>query len=165
MTPRNIRAHQSRGLCPPPVHAGRVAHYGAAHESALLRVKELQSRGYNLAAITALVMEEGQDRGGMQRAVLAPILDNDEVVLSWQEIAGMYDQEPSPERFRRAVDSGTVRVTADGRGIAPTETWLRAARGVLDPGMPFAEMCDMMIEVVRDAGDIARRFVELCLEC
>lgn len=165
MTPRNIRAHQSRGLCPPPVRAGRVALYGAAHESALLRVKELQSRGYNLAAITALVIEEGPDRGGMQRAVLAPILDHDEVVLSWHEIASMYDQEPSPDRFRRAVDSGMVRVTADGKVIAPSQTLLRAARALLDTGMPFDEMFDMMIEVVRDTGDMARRFVELCLEC
>src|SRR6266568_8503418 len=55
MSPRNIRAHQSRGLLPPPIRKGRVACYGEEHEDMLLRIKELQARGYNLAAIDALL--------------------------------------------------------------------------------------------------------------
>jgi DNA-binding transcriptional MerR regulator len=166
MTPRNIRAHQSRGLLPPPTRSGRIAYYGEEHAQVLLRIKELQARGYNLAAIAALLAEDGDDHSVMlQRVVLAPIVGNDEVVLTWSEIAGMFDQEPSPERHRRAVESGFVRITGDGDIAAPSLTLLHVARGLIDVGVPFDVLFDMMIEVVGETGDIARRFVELCLQC
>jgi DNA-binding transcriptional MerR regulator len=165
MTPRNIRAHQSRGLLPPPVRRGRIACYDQEHEQALLRIKELQSRGYNLAAIDELMRAAGDEATALQRVVLAPILAHDEVVLSWPQIAGMFDQQPDPDRYRSAVECGMVRVTDDGEVVAPSRALLDGARKLLDLGVPFNELFDMQIEVVRDTRDIARRFVELCLEC
>jgi DNA-binding transcriptional MerR regulator len=165
MTPRNIRAHQSRGLLPPPIRQGRVACYGEEHEAVLLRVKELQARGYNLAAIDELLRGGSDEHAALQRLVLAPLLGHDEVTLTWAEIAGMFDQEPSPERYRRAVESGLVQVTDDGDLIAPSASLLRAARELVDHGMPFEDMFDMQVEVAGETRDIARRFVELCLRC
>src|SRR4051794_17204984 len=86
MTARNIRAHQSRGLLPPPIRKGRVACYGLEHEDVLLRIKELQARGYNLAAIEALLREGPDELAALQRLVLAPLLGGDEVILSRNEI-------------------------------------------------------------------------------
>lgn len=165
MTPRNIRAHQSRGLLPPPVRRGRIACYGEDHEAALLRIKELQSRGYNLAAIEALMVGGADESTALQRVVLAPILAHDEVVMTQKQIAGMFEQEPDRERYRRAVESGMVRVSDDGNIVAPSRALLEGARKLLDLGVPFQQMFDMQIEVVRDTRDIARRFVELCLDC
>jgi DNA-binding transcriptional MerR regulator len=165
MTPRNIRAHQSRGLLPPPVRRGRVACYGQEHETALLRIKELQSRGYNLAAIEALILDGADESTALQRVVLAPLLAHDEVVLTWTQIAAMFDQEPDPERYQRAVESGMVGVTDEGDLVAPSRALLDGARKLMDLGVPFPELFDMQIEVVRDTRDIARRFVELCLDC
>ena len=51
MTVRNIRAHQSRGLLPPPEVRARTGYYGPEHVARLRLIQELQGNGYNLAAI------------------------------------------------------------------------------------------------------------------
>ena len=165
MTPRNIRAHQSRGLLPPPVRKGRVACYGEEHEAVLLRIKELQARGYNLVAIEEQLHASSQEFASLHRLVLAPLIGRDEIILTWAEIAGMFDQEPDPERYRRAVESGLVEVTDEGDLLAPSASLLHAAREVMDRGMPFQEMFDLQVEVAGETRSIARRFVELCLRC
>jgi DNA-binding transcriptional MerR regulator len=165
MTPRNIRAHQSRGLLPPPVRRGRVACYGEEHEAVLLRIKELQARGYNLAAIEELLRTGADEHAALHRLVLAPLLRGDEVTLSWDEIAAMFDQQPDPERYRRAVESGLVQENDDGGLVAPSATLLRAARELIDHGVPFQELFDMQVEVAGETREIAGRFVDLCLRC
>src|SRR3954447_12683127 len=87
MTARNIRAHQSRGLLPPPIRQGRIACYGAEHEAVLIRITELQAKGYNLAAIEELLRSGSDEHAALHRLVLAPLLGQDEVTLTWQEIA------------------------------------------------------------------------------
>jgi DNA-binding transcriptional MerR regulator len=55
MTPRNIRAYQSRGLLFPPEIRGRVAHYSGAHLARLQLILSLQREGFTLAAIKRLI--------------------------------------------------------------------------------------------------------------
>jgi DNA-binding transcriptional MerR regulator len=55
MTPRNIRAYQSRGLLFAPEIRGRVAHYSGAHAARLLLIASLQREGFTLAAIKRLI--------------------------------------------------------------------------------------------------------------
>jgi DNA-binding transcriptional MerR regulator len=165
MTIRNIRAHQSRGLLPAPIRQGRVACYGLEHETVLVRIKALQARGYNLAAIEELLRGGADEHAALHRLMLAPLVGRDEVTLTWREIAGMFGQEPDADRYRRAVESGLVQPTGDGDLIAPSESLLRAARELVDRGVPFHELFDMQVEVAGETRDIARRFVELCLRC
>src|SRR5690242_16776946 len=51
MSPRNIRAHQTRSLLGPPVRRGRTAYYDDSHVRRLEAIKSLQRQGYNLVAI------------------------------------------------------------------------------------------------------------------
>jgi DNA-binding transcriptional MerR regulator len=55
MTPRNVRAYQSRGLLHPPVISGRVARYSGAHVARLHLIASLQREGFTLAAIKRIV--------------------------------------------------------------------------------------------------------------
>ncbi|WP_199853306.1 MerR family transcriptional regulator [Plantactinospora sp. BC1] len=55
MSPRNIRAHQARGLLAPPARYGRTAYYGAGHVRRLESIKALQRQGFNLVAIEAML--------------------------------------------------------------------------------------------------------------
>src|SRR3954453_2692654 len=48
MTVRNLRAHQSRGLLPPPEVRGRTGYYGADHLARVERIRDLQPEGFNL---------------------------------------------------------------------------------------------------------------------
>ena len=59
MTPRNIRAYQSKGLLFPPRIDGRVAVYNGAHVARLELIASLQREGFTLAAIKRLVESTG----------------------------------------------------------------------------------------------------------
>src|SRR5690349_12691401 len=59
MTPRNIRAYQSKGLLFPPRIQGRVALYNGAHLARLELIGSLQREGFTLAAIKRLVESTG----------------------------------------------------------------------------------------------------------
>jgi DNA-binding transcriptional MerR regulator len=59
MTPRNIRAHQSRGLLFKPRIQGRVARYSGAHAARLALITSLQQEGFTLAAIKRLLESPG----------------------------------------------------------------------------------------------------------
>src|ERR687897_2043584 len=59
MTVRNIRAHQSRGLLPPPEVRGRTGYYGSEHVARIELIKELQADGFNLEAIRRLLESAG----------------------------------------------------------------------------------------------------------
>ncbi|GAA1762883.1 MerR family transcriptional regulator [Luedemannella helvata] len=55
MSPRNIRAHQTRSLLGPPIRRGRTAYYDDSHVRRLEAIKALQRQGYNLVAIEAIL--------------------------------------------------------------------------------------------------------------
>src|SRR2546421_12012628 len=55
MTVRNVRAHQSTGLLPPPELRGRTGYYGPEHRDRLELIQELQADGFNLQAIRRIL--------------------------------------------------------------------------------------------------------------
>lgn len=78
MTVRNIRAHQSRGLLPPPQVRGRTGYYGDDHLARIELIRELQSQGLNLEAIRRLVEGTGDSSAELldfTRALRAPLKD------------------------------------------------------------------------------------------
>src|ERR1043165_4939643 len=84
MTVRNIRAHQSRGLVPPPEVRGRTGYYGEEHLARLELIKELQADGFNLEAIRRLL--EGAGGSGSEvlsfsRALRAPFEDEQPEII------------------------------------------------------------------------------------
>jgi DNA-binding transcriptional MerR regulator len=165
MTPRNIRAHQSRGLLPPPERTGRVAYYGPAHVSALLRIRELQERGYNLAAISALLAEAGDDRAALARLVLAPLLESDEIELSRDQITAMFGVNRDSKRLADALDTGLLVDLGNDRYLMPSRHVLEAARDLAKLGMPILDLYDMQLDVTTATQELAQRFVDTCLRC
>ena len=76
MTARNIRAHQSRGLLPPPDVRARTGYYGAEHLARIRLIQDMQAQGFNLKSIERL-LEMGARSGSretleFQRAILEP---------------------------------------------------------------------------------------------
>jgi DNA-binding transcriptional MerR regulator len=166
MTPRNIRAHQSRGLLPPPIKRGRVACYGREHEAILLRIKELQQRGYNLAAIESMLSgSDTSHAAALQRLVLGPLLESDEVIVTRDELNGMFGTTRNDVRLRDALDSGLLEDLGDGRFLMASRNVLEAARSLVELGMPVLDLYQMQLEVTGATKEIARRFVETSLDC
>src|SRR4249920_1340318 len=64
VTVRNLRAMQARSLALPPELVGRKGFYTERHVARVLLVLKLQSRGFSLAAIQALI-KGWQDGSGI----------------------------------------------------------------------------------------------------
>ena len=90
MTVRNIRAHQSRGLLPPPDVRGRTGYYGDEHVARIELIKELQADGFNLESIRRLLESAGGSTGQVLRFTRA-------VAASFEE------EQPEVDRPRRAA--------------------------------------------------------------
>src|SRR6476620_994905 len=89
MTVRNIRAHQSRGLVPPPEVRGRTGYYGEEHLGRIELIKELQADGFNLEAIRRLLEGAGGSSTevlNFSRALRAPFEDEEPEVLDTDEM-------------------------------------------------------------------------------
>src|SRR3954471_24421176 len=139
MTVRNIRAHQSRGLLPPPEVRARTGYYGPEHVARLKLIQELQANGYNLAAIKHLLSrtQEGsaEDVLGFARALLAPFENERPEVIDEQEIQERYGALDGKGRSR-ALKLGLVVPLGEGRYEVPSPTLLRAGDMLVEIGVP-----------------------------
>ena len=75
MTVRNIRAHQTRGLLPPPEVQGRTGYYSEEHVARIELTREMQAEGLNLEAIRRVLESTGGSSKEMvdfARAVRVP---------------------------------------------------------------------------------------------
>src|SRR5215217_6796906 len=107
MTVRNIRAHQSRGLLPPPEIEGRTGYYGPDHVARIELISEMQADGFNLAAIKRLVADaEGSEQEvlGFKRALMTPWEDEEPELLTNAELLERLKlDEPNPKALERAL--------------------------------------------------------------
>src|SRR3954453_14941069 len=90
MTVRNIRAHQTRGLLPPPVVRGRTGYYGEEHVRRIEITREMQADGLNLEAIRR-VFDAGDGSPGeivdFTRALRMPFEDEAPEIYEAAELA------------------------------------------------------------------------------
>jgi DNA-binding transcriptional MerR regulator len=167
MTVRNIRAHQSRGLLPPPQVVGRTGYYDENHLARLELIKEMQGDGFNLGAIARLLEGVGESSGEVldfARAVRAPFDDEEPEILSQDEIAKRWGGEADPALFRRAERLGLMRPLGDDRVEIVSPRVFRAGTELADLGIPPQTALDIAAKLRRQSREVARTFIELFLE-
>src|SRR5918995_5094941 len=89
MTVRNVRAHQSRGLLPPPEVRGRTGFYGAEHVARLELIRTLQDDGFTLESIGRLLERSGgssEELLRFTRAAREPFAEEEPEVLDIEEL-------------------------------------------------------------------------------
>ena len=169
MTVRNIRAHQSRGLLPPPQVRARTGYYGPEHVARLRLIQELQGNGYNLAAIKDLVDRSSgsaQDALDFARAILTPFEDERPEILEAAELAERFGgaEGGDPKQLRRAEKLGIIVPLGEGRYEIPSPTLVRAGETLIGLGIPLEKSLDVIESVARQADSVADAFVKLFLE-
>jgi DNA-binding transcriptional MerR regulator len=167
MTVRNIRAHQSRGLLPPPDVVGRTGYYGDDHVARLELIKEMQGDGFNLGAISRLLEGVGDSSGevlGFARAVRAPFESEEPEILPGEEIAKRWGGETDFELLERAERLGILRPLGDDRYEVPSPRVLAAGSELAELGIPPERALDVAAKLRRQSREIARTFIELFLE-
>lgn len=165
MTARNIRAHQSRGLLPPPQVRSRTGYYGPEHIARIRLIQDMQNEGFNLRAIERLV-ELGSAGGTEQtlefeRLLLQPFGTERPEAITAQELAETFGSPPDPELIAKAERIGALRPAGDGTWEVPSPTLLRASRELVQLGIPLEHALAVGESVNKHTTAIAREFVRL----
>lgn len=163
---RNIRAHQSRGLLPPPQVRGRTGYYGAVHVERLRLIRELQADGFNLAAIGHLLQSErfGEEAVSLRQLLLAGFETEASEILDAEEIFDRLGSDADPARLKRAVKLGLLQPLGDGRFEVSSPRLLRAGTTLRDLGVDPDLALDLIADLQRHAEAAAKAFVKLFLE-
>jgi DNA-binding transcriptional MerR regulator len=167
MTTRNIRAHQSRGLLPPPVVRGRTGYYSDEHAARLRLIVRMQADGFNLGAIRRVL--DSVPSGTARRVVdfesaLRAAWEQEPVeVVADDELARRFGTA-DPELVRRSERIGLVRDLGDGRFEVRSPLLLRTAEQLVSLGLPLEACISAAEDVARHARGVARRYVRLYLD-
>lgn len=151
MTPRNIRAYQSRGLLFPPTIRARVARYTGAHVARLQLIASLQREGFTLAAIKRAV-----DTPASYAAIVADRRrrwrEGDADSPATVPVSEQRARELLPELPARLTETGLV--WADDQGRLVTHPVLAGvARTLLGQDVPS----DVVVALMLEPADAARR--------
>lgn len=167
---RNIRAHQAKGLLPPPELHGRTGYYGEEHVQRLEIIADLQSRGFSLAAIKQVLdtWSSGGDLSqllGFQHVISAPWTDEEPLEITADELVGRFPAAgEDPSLLQRAIDQGLVEPRDDGGLVAPSPLLIDAGTALHRAGVPLPAILDLVDAIRHDLADVAERFVAIVTE-
>lgn len=166
MTARNIRAHQSRGLIPPPRLEGRTGYYGPEHVTRLERIRELQEQGFNLEAIRRLLAagDSPDEALDFMRALAVPFEDEQPQVVNAATLFERWGDQVTTEQLQRLVSLGVVRLLDDGRFEIRSPRLERAAHELAQLGVPFEVAVNTVATLREHSEAVASAFVELFLD-
>jgi DNA-binding transcriptional MerR regulator len=167
MTVRNIRAHQSRGLLPPPQVRARTGYYGADHVARIKLIQEMQAEGYNLKAIERLVQGATgavEEALGFKRALLAPFGDEEPEYVTQAELDERFNGPFEEKVLRKSVKLGLLRPLGDGRFEVPSPTLMRAGEELVNLGVDITHVLAVAEQVLRHSRAVAQSFVRVFVD-
>lgn len=168
MTIRNIRAHQTRGLLPPPEVQGRTGYYDEEHVARIELTREMQAEGLNLEAIRRVLESTGGSSKEMvdfARAVRAPFEDETPEIFGQADFAEAWRAKTVDERLlRRAEKLGLLRLLPDGNIEVISPRLHRAATRMIDFGVSPAAAVALAAKLHEHADAVARAYVDLFTE-
>jgi DNA-binding transcriptional MerR regulator len=166
MTVRNVRAHQSRGLLPPPEVRGRTGFYGAEHLARLELIRTLQDDGFNLESIRRLLERSGgssEELLRFTRAAREPFADEAPEVIGLQELGRRFGASGRRDLLDRAVALGLLRPLGDGRYEDMSPRLGRAGEELAALGVGPDVALDAVERLREHADAVSALFVELFL--
>jgi DNA-binding transcriptional MerR regulator len=168
MTIRNIRAHQTRGLLPPPEVQGRTGYYTEEHVARIELTREMQAEGLNLEAIRRVLESTGGSSKEMvdfARAVRAPFEDETPEIFSTADFAAAWKVKSVDERLlKRAERLGVLRLLPDGQIEVISPRLHRAATRMISFGVSPAAAVSLAGKLHEHADAVARAYVDLFTE-
>jgi DNA-binding transcriptional MerR regulator len=168
MTVRNVRAHQSRGLLPPPQIRGRTGYYGPEHAVRLELVKDLQADGFNLEAIRRIVEHTPPSSSAavldFTRALVEPFTDEPPEIVDAAHFTERWGDQASQETLQRAQRLGFVRQLGDGRFEILSPRLDRASSELARLGVPLDVALDVTETLKRHSEAVAKAYVRLFLD-
>ena len=166
MTVRNVRAHQSRGLLPPPLLRGRTGYYGADHIARLELIQELQTEGFNLDLIKRLLDGAGGSSDQLLRfkhALARPYTDEEPANVGIADLIAQWGTA-DPSLLMKALSIGLVRQLPNGRFEVPSPRLAKAGLELQRLGVSLDRSLEFTANVREQADRLAQTYVDLFLE-
>jgi DNA-binding transcriptional MerR regulator len=168
MTVRNIRAHQTRGLLPPPVVRGRTGYYNEQHVARIALTREMQADGLNLEAIRRVFETSDGSAAEMfdfTRALRMLFEDETPEIYEQDELAASWGAASvDPALIRRGEKLGALRALPDGRIEVISPLLQEAAAELATLGVPAGAAIATAEKLRRHADGVARIFVDIFVE-
>ncbi|MBS1880429.1 MAG: MerR family transcriptional regulator [Actinobacteria bacterium] len=164
MTVRNIRAHQTRGLLPPPEVQGRTGYYNEDHVARIELTREMQAEGLNLEAIRRVLEHTGssQEIVDFARAIRAPFEDETPEIFDAAELAASWQvEEVDPKLLRQADALGILRELPDGKIEAISPRLQRAGTEMIELGVSPEAALALAEKLHEHAEGAAHAYVDL----
>jgi DNA-binding transcriptional MerR regulator len=167
MTVRNLRAHQDRGLLPPPDVQGRTGYYGPEHVARVRLIQEMQAAGFNLKAIKRVIDASngaGDEALDFGRAVLSSFEQEEPEFATAAELEERLGGPFDPKTARKAERLGIVRPLGDGIFEISSPTLARAGEELVSMGVPVTHALAVAERAERHTRAIAEAFVRLFMD-
>jgi DNA-binding transcriptional MerR regulator len=165
MTIRNIRAHQTRGLLPPPEVQGRTGYYNENHVARIELTREMQEDGLNLEAIRRVLEStkgSSQEIVDFAHALRAPFEDETPEIFEPEELAASWQAERvDPKLIRHGEKLGILRELPDGRIEVLSPRLQRSAAALIELGFSVEAGLATADKLRQNAEGAARAFVDL----
>lgn len=156
---RNLRSHRARGLLQPPVVKERVGYYGPEHVERVALVQRLQSEGFNLAAIKAVV-DGGEDALTLVEVASRPFESERPQVFTATELRARLGDVDLGE----AEKLGVLIRLEDDRYEAPAPSLLDVAEELHRRGVPIHHSLAVVAKVRTAVRSVAREFIRLAVD-
>lgn len=166
MTVRNIRAHQSRGLLPPPELRGRTGIYGPEHIARLKLIVELQADGFNLELIKRLLDGAGGSSSEVLRfkhQLARPFGGEEPQTVGIADLIAQWGTA-DPSMLVKSLQLGLLRQLPDGRFEVPSPRLAQAGLELHKLGVPLERSLEFTATVREHADRLAQIYVDLFLE-
>jgi len=167
MTVRNIRAHQARGLLPPPEVRARTGFYGQHHVERLRLIADMQAEGFNLKAIERIL--ESDDQGGqrllaMSQAARDAFLAEEPEFATAADLAERFGNQLTAEAATAAIKSGLLVPLGDDRFEVPSPVLLRAGEELVELGVPMERAIAVADTISKQSKRTAKTLIKLFIE-
>jgi DNA-binding transcriptional MerR regulator len=165
-TVRNVRAHQSRGLLPPPRIRARTGYYGPEHVERLRMIQAMQAEGFRLSAIERLLERPGgaaEQIFNFGRTLLHSFGDAPPEFATSAELEERFGGPLDPKLLRKAEKLGMLRPLGQERWEISSPTLVSAGEQLVTIGVPLSHALAVAEKVDQHTTAIAKAYVRLFL--
>jgi len=168
VTVRNIRAHQSRGLLPPPDVRGRTGFYTDEHLDRLRLIADMQGDGFNLNSIKRILdnLPAGSAAHvlGFEQALRQPWADEEPEVVTADSLVELTGADADDALLRKAIKLGMLVPLGEDSFEVPSPTLLRVGPELERLGVSLAARLAVLERIQKHTEGVSAAFIDLFME-
>ena len=166
VTVRNIRAHQSRGLLPPPEVRGRTGFYTDEHLDRLRLIADMQGDGFNLSSIKRILDNLPPGSAGQvlgfEQALRQPWADEEPEVVTTDSLAELAGADDA--LLKKAIRLGLLVPLGEDSYEIPSPTLLRVGPELEGLGVSLATRLAVLERVQKHTEGVAAAFINVFMD-